>query len=175
MIYFSSVSNLPSNYIKKGDKLILKYRIGGETGIEYVWPLKIKDKISTNCEGKISLQFGVRKLKIHYFYCDEEGVDRFLQDTEVSIQIATFDQKKVFAKGCSKVFTYFQGKKCSELCLRQTSSVLLFYSTGKYCEMTIKTGLICDGEYEITDKQFVTVNKINFSHDSFMNSNPIPR
>lgn len=33
MIYFSSVSNLPSNYIKKGDKLILKYRIGGEKGI----------------------------------------------------------------------------------------------------------------------------------------------
>lgn len=62
------------------------------------------------------------------------------------------------------------------MCLRQTSSLLLFYAVGKYCEMTIKTGLVYDGIYKTPKStNLQNIDGILFAHSGFVNSNPMPR
>lgn len=78
--------------------------------------------------------------------------------------MAGLNEQKIFAKGSSGTLSTFRRQFHNDLCLRQTSSVLLFYSNGKYCEMTIKVGLICDGVYQIPDNlSLVSLNKVYFA------------
>ena len=92
------------------------------------------------------------------------------------MQLAGVSDQKVFAKGSTGTLASFGRQFQPDLCLRQTSTILLFYSDGEYCEMTIKVGLICDGVYQLSDSvSLIPLNKVYFADNNFANSNPIPK
>jgi hypothetical protein len=57
---------------------------------------------------------------------------------------------------------------------RQTATVLLFFENKKYCELTMKVGLVYDGSYNISSAGMIKTNDVFFSKN-VMNSNPLPK
>lgn len=69
MLYFSSVSNFPHGFLSTSGSITLKYSLGN--GIEQSWKVKAKEKTNHNNKGKMSLEFGLKVVTIHYLYANE--------------------------------------------------------------------------------------------------------
>lgn len=113
---------------------------------------------------------------MHYFYSQNFDIDSFLKETQITLYLATPSDQKAFAKGSTSTISSLARQFHPQQCLKQTSSVLLFYKNGLYCEMTIKVGLICDGVYQVAENlDLVPLNGVYFTNKKFTNSNPIPK
>lgn len=58
---------------------------------------------------------------------------------------------------------------------RQTTTVLLFFESGKYCALTLKVGLVYDGVYKSPEISLKTMNSVLFPTRDCLNSNPLPK
>ena len=85
------------------------------------------------------------------------------------------DQENPIANGSTGILSHFKNRFAEECGQRQTSTVLLFFDNGKYCELTIKVGLVCDGVYNTTDMNLYRQNSVYCPDASFINSNPFPK
>lgn len=177
MIYFVGISNIPQELLKDQEEVLLRYKLGNGDFAEQTWKIKASYKTnSCNFYGNFNVDLNIKKIKMHYFYSESLDISDFLKETEVSLQLASVQEQKIFAKGSSGALSSFSNQFQPGLCLRQTSSVLLFYSNGSYCEMTFKIGLTCDGVYQLGDNISLTpLNKVYFADNNFTNSNSIPK
>jgi hypothetical protein len=189
MVFITGISNMPaeclleslpwpylkSNESKEEGSIILKYKLGST--IEHSW--RVSGLLQANssglsCDSKVDVN--IKKIKIHYFYSVDQNIDSFLKETEMKFALLDPLNNKLLAEGSSATLSFFKTLYDTDLCLRQTSSVLLFYNSGQYCELTIKVGLICDGLYRVPHNlSLVSLNKVHFAESSFSNSNEIPK
>jgi hypothetical protein len=86
-------------------------------------------------------------VKIHYFFSENQDIEDFLENAEIVISVLTVEGEDVLAQGSTGVLANFKNKFIAENGQRQTTTVLLFFESGKYCELTLKVGLVYDGIY----------------------------
>lgn len=147
MLFLSNLSNVPAGLLKGHDELVLRAHLGPPELEEERW--KIEGKMAFNFQSPSSLDLNVNKLKVHYIYSQKLNIKEFLKETELNLELFPPSENQSFAKGSSSIFSNFRNTLEVNSGARQTSSVLLFYENGRYCEITAKVGLICDGSYHI--------------------------
>ncbi len=114
--------------------MTVRYSLG--SGVEEKWKCSHEQ---TN--------ISVKKVKIHYFYSEGQDIEEFLRNTEIVVSVLRCEGEEVLAQGSTGILANFKNKFVIESGQRQTTTVLLFFESGKYCELTLKVGLVYDGVY----------------------------
>lgn len=144
------------------ENVTVRYSLG--QGVEEKWKCSLD-------QATIS----VKKVKIHYFYSERQDIEEFLRNTEIVISVLSCEGEDVLAQGSTGILANFKNKFVIESGQRQTTTVLLFFESGKYCELTLKVGLVYDGLYRSPEVPLRKLHSILFPTRDCLNSNPLPK
>lgn len=117
----------------------------------------------------------MKRVKIHYFFSEGPDIEDFLKNAEILVSVLSAESEEVIAQGSTGVLANFKNKFVVESGQRQTTTVLLFFESGKYCELTLKVGLVYDGLYRAPEVSLRKFHSVLFPTRDCLNSNPLPK
>lgn len=83
----------------------------------------------------------VNKIRVHYFFSENENIEKFLQETEIKIRLTNgTDWNNFVAEGSSKTISHFQNKQTGGQ--RHNSQILCFFENSQYCTLKVGSSLI---------------------------------
>jgi hypothetical protein len=91
------------------------------------------------------------------------------------VSVLSGEKEEVIAQGSTAILANFRNKFDNENGQRQTTTVLLFFESGKYCALTLKVGLVYDGIYRVPDIPMRKVHNVLFPTKEYLISNPMPK
>ena len=78
----------------------------------------------------------VNKIRVHYFFSENENIEKFLQETEIKIRLTNgTDWNNFVAEGSSKTISHFQNKQTGGQ--RHNSQILCFFENSQYCTLKV--------------------------------------
>jgi len=78
----------------------------------------------------------VNKIRVHYFFSENENIEKFLQDTEIKIRLTNgTDWNNFVAEGYSRTISHFQNKQTGGQ--RHNSQILCFFENSQYCTLKV--------------------------------------
>jgi len=78
----------------------------------------------------------VNKIRVHYFFSENENIEKFLQETEIKIRLTNGkDWNNFVAEGSSKTISHFQNKQSGGQ--RHNSQILCFFENSQYCTLKV--------------------------------------
>ena len=162
MVYLEDIKNAGKG-INSNMNVSIRYALS--RNLEEKWKTKVIDKNNIR----------INNLKVQYFYSEENNIEEFLVNTEIILSILNNETEEILAQGSTGILSTFKNKVDNLSGQRQTSTVLLFFENGKYCELTLKVVLICDGVYATPNQNFKKLHSVYFPMKDCINSNPLPK
>lgn len=126
------------SYQKVNNKTGLQlYKIGSTSNFKQNYlnvntPMESPKAISSNQTPYLY----INKIRVHYFFSENENIEKLLQETEIKIRLTNgTDWNNFIAEGSSKTISHFQNKQTGGQ--RHNSQILCFFENSQYCTLKV--------------------------------------